>query len=177
MLWSKGKKMHISRNVVFFEEEPYYKMSEEEHNILSPLNECLLSLTTNQERQIVMIENRGSQNNFGRNQEEGIQDETRSEMMEETQEREMTLRRSNRQPQPSIRLKNYVTYLVKYPIQDYILYKNVSHNHYTFITALSKIEEPTNYEMARTNPNWCKIMRDELYALEKKIKFGNFVTC
>jgi hypothetical protein len=40
--------MHISRNVVFFEEEPYYKMSEEEHSILSPLNECLLSLTTNQ---------------------------------------------------------------------------------------------------------------------------------
>jgi hypothetical protein len=95
-------------------------MSEEEHSILSPLNECLLSLTTNQERQIVMIENRGSQNNFGRNREEGIQDETRSEMMEETQESKMMLRRSNRQPQPSTRLKNYVTYSIKYPIQDYI---------------------------------------------------------
>jgi hypothetical protein len=95
------------------------------------------------------------------------QDETRSERMDETQEKEMLLRRSNRQPQSSTRLKDYITYSVNYPIQDYILYNNVSHDHYTFIITLSKIEEPTNYEMARTNPNWCKAMREELYALEK----------
>jgi hypothetical protein len=114
-----------------------------------------------------VIENRGSQNNQERNEEEMPQDETRSERMEEAQEEEMPLRRSNWQPQSSTRLEDYVTYSVNYPIQDYISYNNVSHDHYTFITALSKIEEPTNYEIARTNLNWCKAMREELYVLEK----------
>jgi hypothetical protein len=49
---------------------------------------------------IVMIENRGSQNNSERNGEEVPQDEIRSERTEEAHEEEMPLRRSNRQPQP-----------------------------------------------------------------------------
>jgi hypothetical protein len=97
--------------------------------------------------------------------------------MEEAQEEEMSLRRSNRQSQFSTRLRDYITYSVNYSIQDYISYNNVSHNHYTFITALSKIEEPTNYEMARNDPKWCKTMGEEIYALEKKIKRGNFIHC
>jgi hypothetical protein len=32
---------------------------------------------------------------------------------------------------------------------------------------LSKIEEPTNYEVAKNDPKWCKAMEEELYALEK----------
>jgi hypothetical protein len=47
----KKNKLHISRNIVFFEEDPYYRINEEDHNVLSPLNEYLLPLTTNQERQ------------------------------------------------------------------------------------------------------------------------------
>jgi hypothetical protein len=77
------------------------------------------------------------------------------------------LRRSSRQPQPSTRLRDYVTYSVNYPIQDYISYNNISNEHYVFLTALSKIKEPTNYEVAKNDPKWCKAMEEELYALEK----------
>jgi hypothetical protein len=31
---------------------------------------------------------------------------------------------------------------------------------------LLKIKEPTNYEIARNDPKWCKAMGEELYALE-----------
>jgi hypothetical protein len=37
---------------------------------------------------------------------------------------------------------------------------------------LSKIEEPTNYEMARNDPKWYKTMGEEIYALEKKSNVG-----
>jgi hypothetical protein len=38
---------------------------------------------------------------------------------------------------------------------------------------LSKIEEPTNYEVAKNDPKWCKAMEKELYALEKKSNTGS----
>ena len=88
-------------------------------------------------------------------------------MIIEENQHEGLLRRSTRQLQPSTRLKNYVTYSVKYPIQDYISYPNVSKEHYGFITSLSKIYEPTSYEIAQSDPKWCKAMDEELHALEK----------
>jgi hypothetical protein len=86
------------------------------------------------------------------------------------------LRRSSRQPQPSTRLKDLVTYSVHYPIQDYLSYKNISSEHYAFINNLFKIEEPTSYEIAKREQKWCKAMEEELNALEK-IKLGKFVNC
>jgi hypothetical protein len=106
------------------------------------------------------------QDNSEENGEEMPQGEAESERIEESQE-EVSLRRSSRQPQPSTRLRDYVTYSVNYPIQDYISYNNISNEHYVFLTALSKIEEPTNYEVAKNDPKWCKAMEEELYALEK----------
>jgi hypothetical protein len=32
---------------------------------------------------------------------------------------------------------------------------------------LSKIDEPTNYKVAKLDPNWCKAMEEELRALER----------
>jgi hypothetical protein len=84
-----------------------------------------------------------------------LQGEAESERIEESQE-EVQLRRSSRQPQPSTRLRDYVTYSVNYPIQDYISYKNISNEHYVFLTALSKIKEPTNYEVAKMTQNVAK---------------------
>jgi hypothetical protein len=62
---------------------------------------------------------------------------------------EVVLRRLSRQTQLSTRLKNFITYSVTYPIQDYISYNNIFNDHYTFLSFLSKIEEPTNYEVVK----------------------------
>ena len=126
----------------------------------------MVPVTTNQERQVVIVENT-TQENFEESVEEPSQEGIENEEMDEIQEEDMPLRRSSRQPQPSTRLKDYVTYAVNYPIQDYISYENVSNEHYAFIAAMSKIEEPTNYEVARNDPKWCKAMEEELHALEK----------
>jgi hypothetical protein len=62
---------------------------------------------------------------------------------------EVVLRRSSRQTQLLTRLKNFITNSVTYPIQDYISYNNIFNDHYTFLCFLSKIEEPTNYEVVK----------------------------
>jgi hypothetical protein len=77
------------------------------------------------------------------------------------------LRRSSRQVQHSTRLRNFITYSVHYPIQDYIFYNHISNEHYAFLSSLSRIEEPINYEIAKLKPKWCKAMNEELNALER----------
>ena len=77
------------------------------------------------------------------------------------------LRRSSRPTQPSTRLRDFVTYEVQYPIQNFISYKNISSSHNSFLTSISKEEEPNNYHEAINNPNWYKAMKEELRALEK----------
>jgi hypothetical protein len=37
----------------------------------------------------------------------------------------------------------------------------------TFITSISKEQEPSNFVEAIKNPKWCKAMQEELSALEK----------
>jgi hypothetical protein len=44
---------------------------------------------------------------------------------EHDSEGEMKLRRSSRIPQPSTRLKNFITYKVQYSIQDFIFYDTI----------------------------------------------------
>jgi hypothetical protein len=117
----------------------------------------------------VCIENNIQQGTQGteenvQSQEEGEDDED----SEEIQEEEVALRRSSRQPQPSTRLKNFITYSVQYPIQVYISYNNITQDHYVFLNTLSKEEEPTNYEITRLEPKWCKAMDEVLRALEQK---------
>jgi hypothetical protein len=80
----------------------------------------------------------------------------------------VSLRRSSRQSQPSIILKDYITYSVQYPIQNYIFYNNISHKLYVFFNSLTKIEESINYEVAKLNLKWYKAMEEELHVLEKK---------
>jgi hypothetical protein len=124
----------------------------------------------------VCIENNIQQGTQGteenvQSQEEGEDDED----SEEIQEEEVALRRSSRQPQPSTRLKNFITYSVQYPIQVYISYNNITQDHYVFLNTLSKEEEPTNYEITRLEPKWCKVMDEVLCALEKKLNLGSML--
>jgi hypothetical protein len=76
-------------------------------------------------------------------------------------------RRSTRPTQTSSRLRDFVTYNVSYPIQDYVSYKNISVDHKAFLTAISKEIEPNNFEEANNNPTWSQAMVEELQALEK----------
>jgi hypothetical protein len=61
--------------------------------------------------------------------------------------------------QQSTRLRDYVTYSVKYPIENYISCKNISCQHKTYLTSISKEQEPLNYHEAITNPNWWKAIK------------------
>jgi hypothetical protein len=78
------------------------------------------------------------------------------------------LRRSTRQTRASIRLKDFTTYTVQYPIQDYVSYKNISKEHYAFVNVISTMEEPATFEKAKQDPEWCNAMEEELHVLEKK---------
>jgi hypothetical protein len=74
---------------------------------------------------------------------------------------------SSRQIQPSSRLRDFMTYTVQYPIQEYISYKNISQEYYTFFNLLLKIKEPHSYEIVKLDQEWCEAMDEELHALEK----------
>jgi hypothetical protein len=63
-----------------------------------------------------------------------------------------SLRRSTRIPQRSTKLKDYTTYKVHYPIQDYIFYDNIIHEYKNFITAIIKEVEPTTYQEVIEKP-------------------------
>jgi hypothetical protein len=52
-------------------------------------------------------------------------------------------------------------------MQDYIFYNHISNEHYAFLSSLSRIEEPINYEIAKLKSKWCKTMNEELNALER----------
>ena len=48
------------------------------------------------------------------------------------------LRRSTRTKNLPTRLRDFITYKVQYPIQDFISYGNVSSNHRAFLTSIEK---------------------------------------
>jgi hypothetical protein len=57
MLWSKGGKLFISRNVTFLEWDYFYKTIEINNNNILLSNEFVLPCYTNQERREVPVEN------------------------------------------------------------------------------------------------------------------------
>jgi negative regulator of genetic competence, sporulation and motility len=71
-----------------------------------------------------------------------LEEQQEENQEEEIQEDEVPTRRSSRQTRSSSRLKDFVTYLVQYSIQNYISYDNITNDHYVFLNALTKIEEP-----------------------------------
>lgn len=53
-------------------------------------------------------------------------------------EEEIVLRRLSKTPQPSTWLRNFITYTVQYPIQDFISYTNISPQYLSFLISISK---------------------------------------
>jgi Reverse transcriptase (RNA-dependent DNA polymerase) len=82
-------------------------------------------------------------------------------------EPQMEVRRSTRTLQPSTRLRDYVTYSIKYLIANYISYENISCQHRAYLTSISKEQEPNSYHEAILCSNWQEAMKEELNALEK----------
>jgi Reverse transcriptase (RNA-dependent DNA polymerase) len=75
--------------------------------------------------------------------------------------------RSNRQTRPSTKLKDFVTYTVNYPIQDYIFYNNITNDYYAYLSTLTQTKELKNYEIAKLDPRWYNAMNEKLHALKK----------
>jgi hypothetical protein len=81
--------------------------------------------------------------------------------------KKITLRRSTRQIQPPIRLRDYVTHEMMYLIQEFISYDGISNQYKAYLTNISKQIEPVCFDKASKYPTWCKAMEEELQALKK----------
>jgi hypothetical protein len=62
------------------------------------------------------------------------------------------LRRSNRVPQTPIRLQDYVTYKVRYLIENFISYDNVTPEYKVFLASIKNQKEPNNFGEAIKQP-------------------------
>jgi Integrase core domain/GAG-pre-integrase domain len=164
------KKSYISRDIIFVENESFFKEKNKIENQINPntidqANPILpqlygLDTLENKELEKKIIE-----------VEPTTQEEEASEG-ERSIEGEIEAKRSSRIPQPSTRLRDFVTYKVQYSIQDFISYTNISPKHTSFLTSITKVQELNTYQQAITCPIWtcpiwCKAMREELDALEK----------
>jgi hypothetical protein len=73
--------------------------------------------------------------------ESGNEDNNEDIQEEESDEVEiepMELKRPARTPHSSTRLRDYVTYKVQYPIQNFLSYQNITTEYKTFLTVISK---------------------------------------
>jgi hypothetical protein len=138
----KDKKLYISRDVFILENEPYFKISEGKYCDHNSSNGFMLPCDTNLEGRKICVENhihvgdQENEDNMAPQEEVGIEEHEDKEEAE-NQRDEIPIRRSSRQTRPSSRLKDFVTYSVQYPIQDYISYDNITNDHYVFLNALS----------------------------------------
>jgi Reverse transcriptase (RNA-dependent DNA polymerase) len=90
-----------------------------------------------------------------------------SETSEESTQEEIALRRSTRQTRPPVRLQDYVSHQVMYPIQDFLSYEKVTPEYQAYLSNIANHTEPTNYCEANQSTTWRKAMKEELLALEK----------
>jgi Reverse transcriptase (RNA-dependent DNA polymerase)/Integrase core domain/gag-polypeptide of LTR copia-type/GAG-pre-integrase domain len=77
------------------------------------------------------------------------------------------VRRSSRMTQRPTRLNDFVTYSVKFPIEEQIKYDKISKNFCTFLTRIEECNEPTSFEEAKKSEIWTKAMHEELNAMNK----------
>jgi hypothetical protein len=160
----RKKKLYISRHVTFFENESFFKNLEENQGEQINSSDFVLPCITNEERREVFVEK--VTNETGEEEQDIEEAEEPTEV--QVPKAEQNLRRSTRQTRASTRLKDFATYTVQYPIQDYISYKNISKEYCAFVNVISTMEEPATFEEAKRDSKWCKAMEEELHALKKK---------
>ena len=111
-----------------------------------------------------------AQNNLEENETSDVEEEmvdNNDDINETEVENNSGLRRTTRVSQPSTRLRDYVTYTTKYPIQNFVSYEKILPSYQAFLTIVEKEIEPKNYQEAIQKPSWNKAMKEELKALEK----------
>jgi hypothetical protein len=133
----KENKLYISRHVTFFENEPFFKKIEENQGEQVNSSDFVLPCTTNEERREILVEK--ITNVTGEREQENEEAEEPTEV--QASETEQNLRRSTCQTRASTRLKDFTTYTVQYPIQNYVSYKNISKEHYAFVNVISTMAE------------------------------------
>jgi Reverse transcriptase (RNA-dependent DNA polymerase) len=90
-----------------------------------------------------------------------IENEEDEEIIEEA-----PLRRSTRVSQPPTKMRDYITYKVRYPIENFISYENITKEYKAYLASI-KNNESKSFGEAISQPVWYKAMREELDALEK----------
>jgi hypothetical protein len=113
-----NKKVFNSRDVNFFENEPYFKKKNQDSYTIDH-NSMVLPQPPN------VATNRKIIGNLEDNLEGNLFESDGLDHSDEN-EPQVEVIRSTRALQPSTRLQDYVTYSVKYPIENYISYENIS---------------------------------------------------
>jgi Reverse transcriptase (RNA-dependent DNA polymerase) len=176
----RNHKLYISRDVSFFENEPYYQTSEQgnaqgQPTTLSP-NNFMFPDETNQEQVEYADEEQvgetnvissGGEEERNESSEEQPQEEITLRNEEPTQDENTLRRKSTRQTRPLVKLRDYVSHQVMYPIQNFISYSKVSPKYRAYLSNITNQMEPTNFSETNQSPTWCKAMNEELKALEK----------
>ena len=162
-----NRKIFISRDVRFVESEAYFSAQSETGNrsqgeYLSDL--VPLPIAPNEELTNVVeteLEVHDADTNTGTNADAEIEADM------ETIPSSLPLRRSSRVPYPPKRMKDFFTYhSVSHPIEAYLTYDNVTQSHVSFLSAVSKDQEPKNFKEAISSHIWKQAMEEELQALD-----------
>jgi hypothetical protein len=125
-------------------------------------------LPTNHTQDVITLtENENRDGNNTSEQENDIEESNNPTNDNHENDEESRVRRSSRRIQPSSKLRDFVSYKVTYPIQNFISYDQISAKHKAFLTSLSHQEEPKHFQEALSQPVWCETMKEELRALEK----------
>lgn len=88
-----------------------------------------------------------------------------NEEEEEGNQEIIPLRWSTRIPQTSTRLRDFITYKVHYPIQNFLSYENITPQYKTYLTSISKEKEPNTYQEAISQLVWCKAMKKGIWVI------------
>ena len=159
----KSKKLYISRDVRFVETSPYFEGTSQEEilqeffpllradpnsenstELLKPATD----LTTNSISPVAASDNNveSSDNVFPT----GIIDSMESQLSN-IQNRAIPLRcNPPRTRHPPSKLQDYAAYTVRYPINKFLTYQRLSPLHTAFLTAISSVHEPKNFQEAQS---------------------------
>jgi hypothetical protein len=65
-------------------------------------------------------------------------------------------------------MRDYITYKVRYLIENFISYENITKEYNAYLASIEN-NEPKSFGEAISQPVWYKAMKEELDALEKNI--------
>jgi len=129
-------KTYVSRNVVFFEHDPYYKGQQTDYNASDLVPMPIPTTHINSRHEDFATEGEGDNLNTS------ITDPSIVEVPNTL----IQPRRSGRVIQTSTKLRDFITNQVTYPIQDYLSYDKVKPNFVAFFTNLEESEPKTFHE-------------------------------